>query len=432
MIAICELQCRDHSHETFNCGYVYGLRLAFPHEKLHVYAHHSHIKALKSNFTLHKIKMENIEYMPINVVGSPNSIHGFLNSYWQIKKIFSEIINVQEDKLFFLSHSSLIDHILKRLKFKKKFKNIKCTFVLHGEFESLTRLDRTPTQVSSNSLNKIRNLSFKRFAYKALSRIVRTVKESPIRGFNLLYNPINRRLMARFDLEKILFYQISEDFHYIVNSPHILENAKKYINTELLCFSTVVLPTIFSSPSPPPENSHVKFGIFGYGNPGLLQKMGESLNKKKPDNNYEIRIIGMDNRGAETNPHITCPISGRPLTRNEMEHYIQDIDIQIILYEKYRYKLGCTGSILEALSHSKPIIHLDNDCINSFNTYDCPIGLLCNDIDTLTDKMKMIIENYEGYKVELKKFRKNIGVLRKKFAIENQIQQIKDSFTFVE
>ena len=68
MIHICDLICKEMSHEKVNSGFVYGLRLAFPDEKIVVYADKSHIDALanilKVDGDLKKVKMLLLECLP--------------------------------------------------------------------------------------------------------------------------------------------------------------------------------------------------------------------------------------------------------------------------------------------------------------------------------------------------------------------------------
>ena len=124
----------------------------------------------------------------------------------------------------------------------------------------------------------------------------------------------------------------------------------------------------------------------------------------------------------------TSPSPGKPLTRDEMEKAAQDIDLFLILYDKSRYRLSCSGSILESLSYTKPILHFDNDCINYFNQKAMPIGIEAKTLDQFALKMKEMIENYDSFKPMLHQFRENIVKLRNEVAIENSLEQIKEAF----
>jgi hypothetical protein len=251
-----------------------------------------------------------------------------------------------------------------------------------------------------------------------------------IRLINSFITPWQRISTKLFPEKKMLLWKHSADFKYISLSPHVVVNAERYIDTKELNIHTVVLPTIFAEPIPQPNNEHVKFATFGYGNSLMLHNVVFQLSQKELKRPYEIRIIGMDDRGTDGFPNITCPSPGKVLDRSDMEKYAKDIDMFLILYDKSRYRLSCSGSILESLSYTKPILHFNNDCINTFNKHENPIGICCNSLEEFVCKMEDIIENYETYIREFQTFRKNILKLRNECAIENSLTQLKDSFTW--
>src|SRR5690606_8586265 len=119
---------------------------------------------------------------------------------------------------------------------------------------------------------------------------------------------------------------------------------------------------------------------------------------------------------------------GRPLTRQYMEELAEDIDVFLIMYGSNRYRLSCSGAILEALSYRKPIIHLGNECIDFFNQRNCPIGFRCNNINEFVDVMEDLIINYSDRKAVLSDFRDNIDELRGAYSIEASKDKIRESF----
>jgi hypothetical protein len=222
----------------------------------------------------------------------------------------------------------------------------------------------------------------------------------------------------------------SSDYKYIVLSPHIVKNSSKYIDLHKFNFHTVILPTNFVKPAISSNNQYAKFATFGYGDSLVLHNIAFLLAQRKITRPYEIRIIGMDCRGADGFPNITCTSKGQVLSRVEMERQATDIDVFLILYDKARYRLSCSGSVLESLSMIKPIVHFDNDCINQFNTIENPIGFSCISLDEYVTKLVDIIENYDSYKTVFANFRENILKLRYDFAIDRSVPQIRESFTW--
>lgn len=428
MIFICEPTCTGLSHEKFNSGFIYGLSLAYPREAIRFYADITHIEAIKNILINDKIIIKNIEYIPIKF-RDLYSISGMLTYYSLFNKMFRDVLETGTNKIFFLSFTPAILYVIKKLKQKSKFLNMKFTLVLHGSFENIANGYDKPAELSL-PIKKIKNKYI-------IQRIGQTKFIDLPRKARMAITPFINRFMPSqliftklFTDRKMLLWKHSSDFKYIALSPHVIKNAVNYIDVKDLNIHTVVLPTVFAEPTSAPNNEYVKFAIFGYGNPLMLHNIVIQLSQKKLKKRYEIRIIGMDNRGTESFPNITCPSPGKVLDRSEMEKYAQDIDMFLILYDISRYQLSCSGSILESLSYTKPILHFNNDCINTFNKPENPIGICCNSLEEFVSKMEDIIENYEMYIHEFQTFRNNILKLRDECAIENSLTQLRDSFTW--
>jgi hypothetical protein len=430
MILICDPLCRDVSHEKFNSGFIYGLSLAYPQEAIRFYADITHIEAIKKILTHDKIFINNIEYIPIKY-RDLYSIRGMLTYHSLFKKMFYNVLEMGENKIFFLAFSPTILYVIKKLKQQRDFMKMKFTFVLHGNFENIANGYDKPEELSL-PIKKMKNRHITEIKYKF--QVIRQTKfkdlPKVIKPFIDQFMPWQLISTKLFTENKMLLWKHSNDFKYISLSPHIITNAERYIDTKELNMHTVVLPTVFADPTPRPNNEYVKFAVFGYGNPLMLHNILVQLSQRELKQPYEIRIIGMDNKGTDGFPNVTCPSPGKRLDRSEMEKYAKDIDVFLNLYDITRYRLSCTGSILESLSYTKPILHFNNDCINAFNKHNNPIGICCNSLDEFVCKMEDIIENYEAYIPEFQKFRKNILKLRNECAIENSLTQLRDSFTW--
>ena len=430
MIIICDPINKGLSHEKVNSGFIYGLRLTYPQEAIRFYADITHIEAIKNILIHDNVLIDNIEYIPIKF-RDHYSIRGMLTYYSLFNKMFSDVLEIGTDKIFFLSFTPTILYVIKKLKQKRKFLKMKFTFVLHGSFENI-----------ANGYNKLIKLSLPIKQIKNRSKIkykIQIIRQTKFIDLpEVVIKPIINRFIVPWYListklftdRKMMLWKHSNDFKYIALSPHVITNAEKYIDTKELNMYTVILPTVFAEPTPQPNNEYAKFAIFGYGNPLMLHNILFQLSQKKIRQPYDIRIIGMDNKGTDVFPNITCPSPGKRLDRGDMEKYTTDIDMFLILYDKDQYHLSCSGSILESLSYTKPILHFNNDCINTFNKPENPIGICCNSLEEFVSKMEDIIENYESYIPEFQTFRKNILKLRDECAIESSLTQLKDSFTW--
>ncbi len=432
MVIFCEPQVKGLSHEKVNSGFIYGLSLAYPDENIRFYADITHIDAIKNILNIDNIVINNIEYVPIRF-HDLYSIKGMLTYYFLFKRIFSEVLESGTNKIFFLSITPTILYVIKKLKHKHEYKEMKFTFVLHGSFDNVANEYDKPVGIDL-PIKKMKNRFFVQFKYTI--QMLRQMR--PIDAFKTLVSNFIGRVVIPWHLtskriftdRKMLLWKHSTDYRYIALSPHIIKNAEKYIDVKKLNMYTVILPTVFKEPSAQPDNEYVKFAIFGYGNPLALHNILTLLSQKDLRHPYEIRIIGMDNRGTSEFPNVTSPSPGKRLDRSEMEKYAEDIDMFLILYDRTRYRLSCTGSILESLSYTKPILHFDNDCIDAFNRPDNLIGIRCNSLNAFVYQMEDIIENYGSYRIEFQNFRKNILKLRNECAIENSVSILKESFTW--
>lgn len=432
MIIVCEPQVKGLSHEKVNSGFIYGLSLAYPEETIKFYADKTHIAAIKNIMNTDNVFIEYIEYVPIKF-HNQDGIISIFTYYFLFKKMIDEVLEIGTNKIFFLSTSPTILYTIKKLKQKPEYKEMKFTFVLHGSFDNVANEYERANGVEL-PIKKMKNQYLVQLKYHIqilrqmeLFNVSKVLFSQFVSRFVLPWHYISKK---NFTDKKLLLWQHSEDYRYIVLSPHIIKSAEQYIDVKSLNMYTVIHPAVFRPPSKQANNKYVKFAIFGFGNPLILYNILVKLSQKNLKNQYEIRIIGMDNRGTSEFPNVTCPSPGKRLDRSEMEEYVKDIDAFLILYDKTRYRLSCTGSIIESLSYTKPILHFDNDCINAFNRPNNPIGICCNDIDEFVDKMEDIIENYETYYPVFQNFRNNILNLRNKCSIENSVTKLKESFTW--
>lgn len=403
MIFVCEPQIKSFGHEKVNSGFLYGLRLAFPDEKIVFYGEKSHLHAISKIIEYDGIKINNIEYVEINF-NTSNSLVSFISYYFLSRKILSDVRRKGSDRLFLLSISSNMLSILKALK-KNTFSEMKFTIVLHGAYEDIG------IETLSEKIANYSKWEMLKFISGRIPRIFHL--------FDLL-----------FYLKKAILKESTDDFRYIFLSEHIRENSSQYIDLSKVPNYVVPLPTVFRELPPALTNTYVKFAIFGRGDYEMLNKIATELLNREIQKKYEIRIIGKDYQGLENFPNITCSSPGVKLLRSEMEKQIQDIDIILIVYDKSKYRLSCSGSVFESMSYVKPIIHFKSDCLKNYNTEQAPIGIACNSINEFADVMADYINNYNFHKKNLEEFRNNILQLRSKLTIFKSVGEIRKSFTW--
>lgn len=422
MIVICEPQCKYFAHEKVNSGFLYMASLAYPEDKILFFAHETHITSIKNILSHDNILIQNIEYIPIKFHTSFNTL-GLFQYEFLLKKIFKICRQNQIDKILFLSISAPILSVIKKLKKKSVYEVLKFSFVLHADFENIVDhsiLKKDISILPVDFKNKIHKLKIKDFPRFILSQI---------RAFLIRIREINRKKFSKkFPIKQALLHNHNSDFRYIALAPYIVQNSEKYEHIHKLQIRTVFFPTVFSNLIKKPDNIYPKFAVFGYGNNIVLKEVLDVLIKKNPLKKFEVRIIGMDTAGLDKYDMVSCPSQGRALTRVLMEKYSTDIDFFLILYTKSKYRLSCSGSIIESFSYMKPIIHLENECIDFFNNKELPIGFSCNNINEYALIMGDIINNFEKYNDIINAFRNNISINRSKYKIENSVNNFKKSF----
>ena len=287
---------------------------------------------------------------------------------------------------------------------------------MHGEFEEISNF--------SGSFNSFKNIPAPSFI-KKIKNINFSIINNFIINFLVENDPLNRYFKNKSLLS--ILKKMGDNCRFIVLSNHIAQNASKTIDLNQYNIKTIYYPQIRSTKLFKYNNENVKFGIFGYGDTKVLYNINLKLLKSNLRSNFEIKIIGMDNRGIEKFPWMSAPSNGRTLNRNQMEELLEDIDFLLILYTDDKYNLSCSASIIEAISYCKPILHLKNDCISHFNQKE-KIGYQSNNIDLFVEQMERIINNYGEEKIKLKKFQSNIIKLQKSISVESNLKEFQSIF----
>lgn len=431
MIIICEPQCRSISHAKVNSGFIRGLHLSYPKDKIMFFAEKTHFREILNIFKNNHVTTGSIEHFPISFrVGNNYGFGGIVRYYLLFRKIFDRACSLGVNKIFFLSTSPIILYAIKKLKQKNKYKNICCTFVLHGELEDISHKNYEEPYTPGLKDVKIGFNRMVAILFNHPDRVIKFLLGKIFWPFLQLYSNYSLIFKRKFRVKRMMMWRHSDQYNYISLSPHVTNNASKYIDTKYLNVHTIIMPIIFAKPSPVYTNKYVKFAVFGYGDSSQMHKMLTILSKRHIQNKYEIRIISMDDRGTAGFQNITHVGNGSVLTLHEMENSVKDIDIFINLYDKNRHKFGCSLSIFEAFSYLKPVLHLSNPGYNYFNKSTKPIGYRTENLNSFVDKMCDIIDTFHTNKNELKTFRQNMLEYREEYAIENNLDDLKESFTF--
>lgn len=413
MIVVCEPQCEGVSHEKVNSGFLTLIRRAFPDRAIRVYAAETHRDALLSILAHDGVVIDQLEFRSFTVRDGYTA-RGIAGYHFAFQRLLRETVEAGCTDILFLSTSPVLLHLLKRLHAKPELSHLHFTFVMHAELEDIANATYHPvsgTVVAEPSLlEKLRSIRPLELPGKVAGLVARK-----------LATRYAAALHGRFRMRDELVRHASPSYSYIALSRHVVANAASYLDPAALQLRAVTMPINFASERPVVENDHLTFATFGYGDPGALRQVVEHLDRLAPKRSYELRIVGMDNRGLEHHPHVTCTSPGKRLSRDEMERQITDVDAFLILYDRDRYRLSCSGSIFEALSYGKPVLHIGNPCVAQFDAPTSPIGVGHADLAELARTMARMIDDPTWARRELAERRTNLRRLRGRLAIEHHI-----------
>ena len=403
MIVIIDPLVRGFSHEMVNAGFVYSISNDNQDKEILFIAEEGHLECIQDIFESNNYKPSNIKYIAKGGVFNSIKISIKLRDFSNKKLI---------EKYIFLSFDAITVSLV--------YKFIKATpvyLVCHAIFEQL--IDNSNQRVGlaitkKDILNKILNTRLPSLA----KLILLYAKNYFIRYYEVLINKL-------FNFKKIFLTQSRSNVTYIVLSEHIISNLKKNNVIHNNKIIRITMPYVFNQ-----DNSYIlntklnNFGVLGYGSPKAMKELVEGVNSLSLSNKYNFWNIGANTLGLRDVKNIHFPIQNGFLSREDIDTYSQKLDFTLILYDRESYTLSCSAAIMESIMYMKPIIYLDNSCVNEFNKHD--IGIKCDSLSELTEYIVDIVNNPEDYRMQYKKYMKNIIKLREDLDLNNRVL-LKDS-----
>jgi len=398
VIIVIDPLVRGFSHEMVNAGFVYSISKDNQDKEILFIAEEKHIKCIQDIFESNNYNPSNIKYMAKGNVFNFIKINIKLREYSNKKLI---------EKYIFLSFNAITVSLI--------YKFIKVTpvyLVCHAIFEQL--IDNSNqreglAKTKNDILNKISNTSL--LSLTKLTLVY--AKKYLIKYYDALINKI-------FNFKKIFLQQSSSNVIFIVLSEHIISNLKNNNVAHNNKIINITMPYIYSKNNNYVLNTKLNnFGIVGYGSPKAMKVLVENINSLDLLNKYYFWNIGANTSGLKDIKNIYFPIQSGFLSREDINTYSQNLDFTLILYDRKSYTLSCSATIMESIMYMKPIIYLDNSCINEFNKHD--IGIKCDTLKELTECIVNIINNPEKYRVQYEKYMKNIIELRGKLDLKNRV-----------
>lgn len=406
-LIICECECKKSSHESFNSAYIVTLCKLFNNKEIYLFAHKSHIEALKNIWKLYDIELPNLKFCEIEF----ESYDSFKakSHYINIIREFNLLLENESKKCIFItSINPLFLNYLNESNFYS------CSIV-HGGLEELNSVKKQKTNHIIDIkffLNNLLHLNIRFLLY--------SIKKS-------IMNMIAEHYRKRWDFKDMLLNCDQKKNAFIFNSSHIIENLKKVIpiKDNFFCIPLFRLPpkTLILK-----EHADPHFAILGYGaDNNYIIELAKELNQLPYNLDYEIRNIGMRKyNDSSDNIHFRQLDKGF-LKRKDMEYLLRDIDFLLNFYTPDSYKFGCSGSIIEAIFYEKPVVYLTNDTYNAFNNVN-KIGIECLTLNDMIKTVKAIIINWENFrKKDYYVMKENTKIMKEKLSINNSIIKIEQA-----
>jgi len=389
MIIVCEPECRGTAHEKINSAFLYGVRLAYPDDKILFFAEEGHIAAMKENFKRDNAVINNIEY---RIFALPEPPYDRIPAYFTYYKIFKWLFDYAAasdcGKLFFLSVNPPNLYCIKKI-IARYYPRMNCGAVMHGIIETV--------KTCPGFTDRLKIWPYLMWFKKALE-----YRSDLAVNYLMLSKRTHSNLSAYIDddLYRKFFYM---DIPYIFNQDYVKERDPKRL----------VVATI------------------GHGNPNALIDFVNILKAKLGtigDKNLEIRIIGSSTKRIEKklkdDPSVNCVSPGKRLTREEIDMHARDVDYFLFLYDRQSYELTSSGAFFDALYYKTPILSLDTSCIRYYNDLCGDIGHIRDSADELADVTEGLIKR-EKEDAQYGRFVKNIETLKGVISVNKSFRTIR-------
>jgi hypothetical protein len=425
MIVVCDPISRRFSHEKVNGGFLAALGEAFPGERIRLHADPTHVEALRDILRHDGVELPRLEAIPGGFADT-TTLRGMLAAGGPLRRVLQDAADQGTDHVFFLAYNPVLLWHLKRLHRRKPFRHFRFTLVLHGEFEEIaTDLGASPptgpsgVRQRASLLEKLGRLR----PWQLPGEVMAAARRRVSARWRAM---VSSRQKAWLSVPRMLAWRHSDRYRYIALSGHMVENARRFVDVDALGVVVVTMPIVFAPPAPPPENAIPRFATFGYGDAGMLQQVLAELEARAlPEDSYEIRVIGMDDRGLSGFRNVSAPSRGQPLSRAQMERLARDIDAFLILYRADKYRLSCSGSIFEAFSYLKPVLYFDTPCVAQFDDPASPIGEAAGSIREFVDNIERAARDPRAFAGRCERYRAAIMERRTRLGYANSLDALR-------
>lgn len=366
MILIFEPQCIGFEHAEFNAAFIKVIEKSSNDEILFI-AEKNHIKNVKSLLG----STEEIQFKEIEVPPKEQSNMGrFRQEFALTKAVFYLANSLGCTQIIFSSIKS--PSLIAAKYYLRSFKDINVLIIPHSVVDSINKVP------FSRDIIFWFNFWFRFFNTERIKYI-------------FLGKPIHDELVKEIPrMEKYLEY---------IDHPWLFRNYETNEN---------------------PLENKISFGFLGVGyrKKGINDfiKLAENTKDSNDKINIEFSIVGHLPQDEEVNSSSLINASKAPLSDEEYNKKLKDIDYALFFHKASDYRFTASGAFFDAISQLKPIMALKTPFIEYYFNLMGDIGYLCKNYDEMENVITDIIKNHP--KERYKKQQLNMLQGREKISIE--------------
>lgn len=376
MIIVIETIMAGLTHEIFNAGMLYQLRIAYPNEKIIYFCEENQGKFVKRILDTQGCT-NNIQYSYINrtyMECNKENIRCNKNEYINIFKEWKHIKFV-----IVLSMQAINSGLLKNL--IRRFSTLKFAICIHGNIENI--LPQNKPQFKMNN------------------KLIKEIKDYRQAKWELEYFIKNLNDMTLFPNCNIILY--SDNY----------KKYKEYLSTNLYENIKVLnLPYVFKKDKKLPSfNKKLRIGIMPLTSTEKSQnaiKIIKYINKEKDRvvNPYSFLIFNYYIGTYKNAIYIKKPNR----TRKDIEEFLEMCDWILIPYDNKKYILSSSGILFDSIEAERPFFVLGSPSFYKAIKAGC--GIQENSIEELGERIIQQINNknldYKWYYNNIKNYKKRV------------------------
>lgn len=365
--------CYRSMHEQFNMSLL--LMLGFSYDQIECRAGKFFISKVKSRFSNKNIKP--VECTSVFIMPGNSRLALLLRYLISVVNSCRFLIFTPSDRVIVFNYNNLF--AVRILNLLNKICHKKVVIFCHGEMELLL-----PVPVEAGWLHKVLSYLGSNFFLNAKIRIAKGLY------FAVLGTIVKENLSTLLPANKTE-HIIAVDHAYLFDNN--IPDRCKPLKTELRCGCVGVF-------------NKVK------GGDQFLELARKLELNRRQDIRFSITGVITYNTDILEEAGIDLPENKghAPLTREEFNQRIDELDFLLFLYPRLSYKMTASGAILDAINRGKPIIAIRNDYFEYLFRKYGSFGFLVDNMEEMADLLNHLAVDKNLYPdIDFEKFRKRLS-----------------------